>query len=328
MEHTFSSKQKSNGYLAFPRGWMEGIDGESMENGMQGMNLDNLSTNVAELMNFDAYAGWCNSPSNLADQMFPSLVLPPLSTSSTNFSPFDELNFTDPYNSGISLVNGDIMGSSFSGGDKVVFPQLDNQLPFPKNSADHKVNLIETRDKSSSQHYLVGDVGNTMVPRLPIQSLSEKMLRALHLLKEWSGEGILAQVWVPMKSGDRYILSTSEQPYLLDQTLCGYREVSRLFTFAAESKPGSFPGLPGRVFISRIPEWTSNVRYYNKAEYLRVQYAVDHEVRGSIALPVFEDDSLERPCCAVLELVTMKEKSNFDLEMENVCRALEVSFSE
>jgi hypothetical protein len=83
-------------------------------------------------------------------------------------------------------------------------------------------------------------------------------------------------------------------------------------------------GLPGRVFISKVPEWTSNVRYYRKAEYLRAKHAVDHEVRGSFALPIFDPD--EMSCCAVLELVTVKEKPDFDSEMENVCHALEVSF--
>ncbi|KAL0368650.1 UNVERIFIED_CONTAM: protein NLP9 [Sesamum calycinum] len=302
---------------------MEGIAAGSTDNGVRCSNLKDPFCNVAELMNFDTYAGWCNSPSNLADQMFPSFALSPLTSAATNFSPFDGLNFMHQYNSGIPMVDGDIMGGSFVNGDKVMFHHMDSQLPCAANFADDGFDMDEMRDKSSSQHNLVGDVGDSVIPRPPVQSLAEKMLRALNLFKEWSGGGILAQVWVPMKNGDQYILSTCEQPYLLDQTLSGYREVSRLFTFAAESKPGFFPGLPGRVFASKIPEWTSNVMYYNKAEYLRVQHAVDHEVRGSIALPVFEDDSLERSCCAVLELVTMKEKSNFDLEMENVCRALQ-----
>ena len=80
---------------------------------------------------------------------------------------------------------------------------------------------------------------------------------------------------------------------------------------------------PGRVFISKVPEWTSNVSYYNKVEYLRADHAAQHEVRGSIAVPVF--DSPEMSCCAVLELVTTKEKSNFNAELETVCNALQVS---
>ncbi|EYU41046.1 hypothetical protein MIMGU_mgv1a022040mg, partial [Erythranthe guttata] len=65
--------------------------------------------------------------------------------------------------------------------------------------------------------------------------------------------------------------------------------------------------------------------YYSTAEYLRVQHAIDHEVRGSIDLPVFEeDDSIDgdRSCCAVLEIVTTKEKLDFDLEINNISRAL------
>lgn len=263
-------------------GWMESIDASSMENDTQGMNLVKSSSNVSELMNFDAYAEWC--------KMFPSFASSPLGTLPTNFSPFDGSNFTDPY-SEISMMNGGIMGQSPSDRDRSEI-----------NSDDDMIMTI---------------------PRSPSQSLSEKMLRAMHFLKELCGEELLTQLWVPMRSGNQYILTTSEQPYLLDQNLMGYREVSRLFTFSAETGP--FTGLPGRVFLSRIPEWTSNVMYYNKAEFLRLQHAFDHKVRGSIALPIFEDDSLES-CSAVLELVTEKEKPDFNFEIENIWRALEVSF--
>ncbi|KAJ6806061.1 protein NLP2-like [Iris pallida] len=162
----------------------------------------------------------------------------------------------------------------------------------------------------------------SIVPKsLPSTSLAERMLRALSLFKDSSGGGILAQVWMPIKNGNGCVLSTLEQPYLLDEILAGYREVSRAFTFSAEEASGLFPGLPGRVFISGMPEWTSNVVYYNKFEYLRAEYAVSHHVRGSLAMPVFRPT--EQTCCAVLELVTMKEKSDFDSEMETVCSALE-----
>ncbi|KAL6571286.1 hypothetical protein OROHE_002929 [Orobanche hederae] len=288
---------------------MEGIDSGSTDNSMRGSNLENSLSNVAEQMNFDAYAGWCNSQRSLADQMLPSFV-------STNLSPIDGLNFTHQYSSGIPILDGDVIESSSI--------SANCQFHCATNCADDGYNLNETRDKSLSQpNNIAGIVRSNVITRPPMQSLAEKILTALDLFKQSSGGGILAQVWVPVPSGDRYILSTCEQPYLLDQTLYGYREVSRSFTFATETRPGCFLGLPGRVFATKKAEWTSNVMYYNRSEYLRVQHAADHEVRGSIALPVFADDSVERSCCAVLELVTMGEKSNFDLEMENVCRALE-----
>lgn len=313
MEHPFSSTERGCDFPFLQRGEMEGMAAGSTDNSVHGSNLEDSFVNVADVMNFDTYTGWCNSPSNLVDQMFPSFA---------NFSPLDGLNFTQQLTSGISILDNDVNGSSLISEDKVMFHNMDYQLPFATNSDDDGCSFTEMRDRSPKRK-MMDDVGNNVIPRPPYQSLAEKMLRALNLFKEWSGRGILAQVWVPMKNGDQYILSTSEQPYLLDQTLTGYREVSRSFTFSAELKPGSFSGLPGRVFSSRIPEWTSNVMYYNKAEYLRVQHAVDHEVRGSVAIPVFEDDSPERPCCAVLEIVTTKEKSNFDLEIKNVCRALQ-----
>ncbi|CAA2966896.1 Hypothetical predicted protein [Olea europaea subsp. europaea] len=323
MEYPFWSKENGTGYWVMPRGQMEGMSVQLMENDERSSNPKDSLTNVAELMNFDAYAGWCNNPGDARDHMFPSFAMSPMSLTSTNFSPFDGLNFTGNCNLGVSMAEGDMIGTSLSEGAKMMFQQMDNQLCFPMDSTDYGVNVTDNRDKSSSQRTAATDVENIAIPRTPTPLMAEKMLRALNLFKEWSEGGILAQVWVPIKNGDQYILSTSEQPYLLDQTLSGYREVSRLFTFATESKPGSFPGLPGRVFTSKIPEWTSNVMYYNKAEYLRVQHAIHHEVRGSIALPVFEDNSHEAACCAVLELVTMKEKPNFDSEIENVCRALQ-----
>ncbi|KAL1535321.1 protein NLP9-like [Salvia divinorum] len=270
---------------AIPRGWMEDMDLAQMDNFVQAMNLDNSSNNVAELMNFAA-----------------------------SISPFS------PYDSGNPLVNGDIMGIL----SPLEFPPIENQLPLSTDSTHHNASLIIPRDKTRCHQYIVGDVGNTTIPRPPmLLPLAERMLRAMHLLKDSSTEGTLAQIWVPVKSGNKCILSTREQPYLSDHQLSGYRQVSELFTFSVEPNLDSFLGLPGRVFTSRAPEWTSNVMYYNKTEYMRVKHAADHEVRGSIALPIFEDDSLERSCCAVLELVTKKEKYSFDLEIKNICQALE-----
>ncbi|KAL3641594.1 hypothetical protein CASFOL_012409 [Castilleja foliolosa] len=160
------------------------------------------------------------------------------------------------------------------------------------------------------------------VPRQLSLSIGDKIQRAVRLFKEslgGLGVSMLAQVWVPMRSGDHHILSTYAQPFFHDEMLSGYREVSRVFNFAAEREEGLLPGLPGRVFMSKVPEWTSDVMYYSGEEFLRVHHAIDHGVRGSIALPIFEDDC----CCAVLELVTKKEILDFDIEVELVCRALE-----
>ncbi|KAM3379270.1 protein NLP9 [Capsicum galapagoense] len=280
------------GFRASPRSHqMEGI--ASIDGGTCCSYVDDTFNSAMEIMNLDTCASWCSSSPHGIQQMFASYpAFSPINPMSINYEPFEELNYYEQ--------------------NTETFPCGRENFMFPQN------HLVDKK-----QNYVTDSVQNCIIPKSPCQSLAERMLKALELFKKSSGGGILAQVWIPMKSGDQYILSTYEQPFLLDQVLSGYREVSRKFTFDLEMKPGSCPGLPGRVFTSRIPEWTSNILYYKEAEYLRIQYAVDHEVRGCIALPVLEEDGHDTPCCAVLELVTMKEMPNFDLEMSHVCQALQ-----
>ncbi|KAK8510434.1 hypothetical protein V6N13_100455 [Hibiscus sabdariffa] len=302
MESPFSSKGKGNSSWVPPRAQTEGM-------GSTGNTKNSLSEdpfNFSDLMNFDSYAGWFNSPS-ATDQMFSSFSLS--SYQSFPYTSFDSLPITGQ-NSGTFVEAADAfndMDNSNSCGETMVSQQTDTHIGNPLVPSDAELGS--------------SDLSNSLVSMPTRPSLDEKMLRALSLLKESSGGGILAQVWVPVKHGDHYMLTTSEQPYLLDQMLSGYREVSRTYIFSAELKPGSFPGLPGRVFISRVPEWTSNVIHYSKGEYLRVTHAVNYKVRGSIALPIFEPPDMS--CCAVLELVTTKEKPNFDSEMKTVSLALQ-----
>ena len=102
-----------------------------------------------------------------------------------------------------------------------MFPQMDTQYGFPMDSdeANHKV-VVQNNSSFSQDNVL--DVENCMVSRPLSRSIDEKMLRALSLFKDSSGEGILAQVWVPMRLGNQHILSTCQQPYLLEEMLMDY----------------------------------------------------------------------------------------------------------
>ncbi|CAL1365910.1 unnamed protein product [Linum trigynum] len=294
MEYPFSSKVKAR-----PRAQLDEISSA----------LEDPNIKFAELMNLDAYPGWCNG-SPAMDHWLVSNGLSPLQP--FPLGSFDSLNLTAEQPGYLSpsvhaASNGH--GISHNCADNVTCQQTDAELVYPSGS----------NPGNQQENFMVE--ASCMVSRPLGFSLDEKMLKALSFLREFSGDGILAQVWVPIRQGGQYVLSTSEQPYLLDKTLAGFREVSRTFTFSAELKPGLPLGLPGRVFVSKVPEWTSNVVYYNKEEYVRVKHAVDHEVRGSIALPILNPSGTS--CCAVLELVTVKEKSDFDSEMENICHALQ-----
>ncbi|XP_051218007.1 protein NLP2 [Lolium perenne] len=263
---------------------------------------------AAAMMNFDGYSELCSSPS-LTDQLF-SL----LNDSSTHqmFAMWSSLG-SSPRAPGISE---DMQLDSFSSG-----PGLQ------KTDLEPLANPAETGRvaKSSGELGSVGDLqqGSTsLVPR-PVAGnlLAERMLMALNLFRQSLGGGVLAQVWMPVEQEGHVVLSTCEQPFLLDQALAGYREISRQFVFSAKEETSLYPGVPGRVFISGVPEWTSNVLYYSKPEYLRMEYAVRHDVRGSLAMPIY--DPSKGSCCAVLELITKNEKPDFDAEMDNLRQALQ-----
>lgn len=316
MENPFSSKEQGMGYWGPSRTQPETL--ASSDAGMRIMSPEDVLHGFSELMNSDSYAGWGSNYATI-DQIFTSCgfsSITPMSTStSLECSTFPEGNYgTFPLNeisgASISMVN------SFNYGDKTMFQRPDTEFGV----SDVSDNANEAGSKSND---VLPDMDSCLISRPLGWSLDDRMLRALSLFKESSPGGILAQVWVPVKHGNQFFLSTSDQPYLLDQMLTGYREVSRSFKFSAEGKPGSFLGLPGRVFISKIPEWTSNVRYYSDNEYLRMEHAIGHEVYGSVALPITNNE-LEGSCCAVLEVVTTREKPNFDAEIDMVSRALQV----
>ncbi|XP_065021531.1 protein NLP2-like isoform X2 [Musa acuminata AAA Group] len=265
---------------------------------------------LSELVNFDGYIESC-SPATIVDQIFTMSFSIVQQTPGVWASPAQD------------IIAGDTSvaaGTYYSCGEKMASQKANLLLELPSHRpgmdiASRKIGCFDFDDISNQ--------GNSTVPR-PFGgvSLPDRMLRALSLLKESScGGAILAQVWMPIRQGNHYVLSTSEQPFLCDQNLAGYREVSRHFTFSTKDAPGLFLELPGRVFISGRPEWTSNVIYYNRFEYLRVDYAVIHDVRGSLAVPIFDPDGCS--CHAVLELVTTIEKPNFDTEMESVSKALQ-----
>uniref|UniRef100_A0A1D1ZI32 Protein NLP2 n=1 Tax=Anthurium amnicola TaxID=1678845 RepID=A0A1D1ZI32_9ARAE len=279
-----------------------------------GIPISDDPFSFSDLLNFDSYTELCCSSNS--DLVFSSLCLPVTQSSPGCWPSFMLSNSQAPEGmTNVSAVHSTCRGTSPPGRTKA-------QFGFPSNSSDMDDSGMN-RSCSSCTCGNASDVGMSVVPRSfgVTYTLADKMLEALSLFKKSSGGGILAQIWMPVQHKDEYVLSTSEQPYLLDEIFAQYREISRSFTFAAREGLGSFPGVPGRVFISRMPEWTSDVRYYSENEYLRASHALAHEVRGSLALPIF--DNTDQSCFAVLELVTRREKSNFHPEIETVCKALQ-----
>ncbi|XP_057966309.1 protein NLP2-like [Malania oleifera] len=159
----------------------------------------------------------------------------------------------------------------------------------------------------------------------PSSSVRERLMMAVAYMKESTKDrNALIQFWVPVKKGGKKVLTTNRQPFALTpscQSLANYRNVSKKYKFPAEEDSKELVGLPGRVFLGKVPEWTPDVRFFRSDEYARVGYAQRYDVCGSLALPIFEQGSGN--CLGVVEIVTTSQKINYRPELENVCKALE-----
>ncbi|GAB2219266.1 hypothetical protein Droror1_Dr00006899 [Drosera rotundifolia] len=156
-------------------------------------------------------------------------------------------------------------------------------------------------------------------------SVKDRLNKAIWYFKEINRDrDMLIQIWLPAKRGNKSYLSTAEQPYFHDPSstrLINYRYISENYQFSAEEESKETLGMPGRVFLGKVPEWTPDVRFFRQDEYLRVGYAQMYDVRGSIALPIFEQGSGN--CLGVVEIVTTKQKVTYHPEVESICKALE-----
>lgn len=156
-------------------------------------------------------------------------------------------------------------------------------------------------------------------------SVRERLVHVLNHIKESTKDGdVLIQIWAPIKKGGRKVLTTCGQPFSLNphcQRLVNYRMVSTNYLFSAEEDSDMVAGLPGRVFLGRLPEWTPDVRYFSSEEYLRVDYAHHYDIRGSLVLPFFERGS--HACLGVVEVVMTTQKINYHPDLENICSALQ-----
>ncbi|XP_073065587.1 protein NLP4-like [Primulina eburnea] len=191
-------------------------------------------------------------------------------------------------------------------------PQMEDDLSASCQARNH-----ESTDLNHHSNLLVGPDR--------INSVKKRFDQAIEHLKDCVRErAVLIQIWIPIKKKGKQVLITHNQPFSLDpdcKNLAEYRDVSKNYIFSADVESGGFFGLPGRVFLKKLPEWTPDVRFFKQEEYPRVNHAYHYDVRGSLALPVFEPGSGR--CLGVVEIVTMTQTVNYRPELENICKALQ-----
>ncbi|KAB5573437.1 hypothetical protein DKX38_000631 [Salix brachista] len=258
--------------------------------------------------------------------------------------PLDQISFISPYPVSpfpISSPNEQPCSPlwAFSDDDRLLVAdgggQASSAFDGVLRLSDHPIPLTcRTRNPNSETGSKGENDDNSKLPSpflglIPIDnpdrycSIKERMTRALRHFKE-STEHVLAQVWAPVKNGGRYALITSGQPFVIDPYSNGlhqYRMVSLMYKFSVDGESDGELGLPGRVFRQKLPEWTPNVQYYSSKEYSRLDHALHYNVRGTVALPVFEP--FGQSCVGVVELIMTSQKINYAPEVDKVCKALE-----
>lgn len=211
-----------------------------------------------------------------------------------------------------------------------VYPPMDELTASQRHSWDASATSTQSESflvevSEMNRRLWIGPSGNSS----PATSVEKRLVQAFEQLKNTTRDrDVLIQIWVPIKRGGGHVLTTNNQPFSLDpnsKSLEYYRNISSRYQFAAEKDSKEFFGLPGRVFLKELPEWALDVRLFKKEDYPRISYAQQYNVRGSLAIPVFERGS--GTCLGVVEIVSTSLKANYHSELDDVCKALEVSSS-
>ncbi|XP_047312040.1 protein NLP4-like [Impatiens glandulifera] len=198
---------------------------------------------------------------------------------------------------------------------------LSNMDEFVGSEAAFTVEETDMRKTKKKRLWMAPTVNPS-----PDISVKKRLIQAIEYLRESTkNRDVLIQIWVPVTRNGEQVLTTNNQPFSVNpsfKSLSDYRDASRNYHFAAEENNSKQSlGLPGRVFLKKLPEWTPDVRYLKIEEYHRLYHARQFNVSGSIALPVFQRGTGN--CLGVVEIVTTSMQTNFHPEIENVCRALE-----
>ncbi|KAK6939080.1 PB1 domain [Dillenia turbinata] len=207
-------------------------------------------------------------------------------------------------------------------GDNLVTDYLvaQNTIDLTGEDSAHLESCLVEGGSELSRRWWIGPRANPG----PSSSVMERLIQALGYIKDSTYKDALIQLWVPINRGGKCVLTTVDQPYSLNPSclrLARYRDISVNYHFTAEKDSNTSPGLPGRVFLGKVPEWSPDVRFFRSDEYARVHHARRCDVRGTLALPVFEQGS--RTCLGVIEVVMITQKVNYKAELESVCKALQ-----
>ncbi|OAY37556.1 hypothetical protein MANES_11G110900v8 [Manihot esculenta] len=251
----------------------------------------------------------------------PGLSSSTVPNDSSQYFPFVDTNLHQQ-------INQDGMENNFPENPPLSNPKVE-QLADDE-SQDHKSVKITTSSVSAGFPNEGSELSRSfwIEPRAdpgPTSSVKVRLMHAIRRLKECTKDReVLVQIWVPTKKEGKHVLTTTDQPCfvsLKSESLARYRYVSENYHFPVEGDSKESLGLPGRVFLGKLPESTPDVRFFRNDEYPRKTYAKQYNISGSLAVPVFERGT--GTCLGVVEVITTTRYINYRSELETICKALE-----
>jgi two-component system sensor histidine kinase/response regulator len=113
-----------------------------------------------------------------------------------------------------------------------------------------------------------------------VNSALDRVLRLICNTISWD----FAEAWIP-----------SEDATVLEHKLAWCEDESRLETFCRHSQLITFPpgvGLPGRVWLSKQPEWIEDITALNQSSFLRSEIAARVGFKTGFAVPIQSDNQV------------------------------------
>ncbi|WP_052672422.1 PAS domain S-box protein [Aliterella atlantica] len=139
-------------------------------------------------------------------------------------------------------------------------------------------NEIATRQRVEEEVRFLQTMTQAITESANFHSALEVTLQQVCDFTGWK----FGEAWIP--NSDRTMLECSPAWYGASPNLEKFRQLSHSYTFA----PGA--GLPGRVWLSKNPEWIQDVSCEPETFFLRKGLAIDVGFKGGLGIPIIDGD--------------------------------------
>ncbi|KAI8010295.1 Protein NLP6 [Camellia lanceoleosa] len=182
--------------------------------------------------------------------------------------------------------------------------------------------LLDLAKCPSRKLKLLLQEAKTLKP-IPTFMIEEPMTNLLWILIESTAEYALSQISTTVENLYQSALATSLQPFVLDprnNELRWCKFASLMYMFSLDGGMGVDYGQHSHAFQLKLPFWTPNVQFYYCKELPMLNHDQYYNVKGTLALPVFETS--RRSYVGVLELIMTSQKISYAPEVSKIYREL------